>query len=191
MRRVPFTKEYLIPSLRAQTDQRFEWIIVVMPGDEDLLHDALGYPFTAIPHPIRSPHGPTPIHKYLVDGNYKIQTRVDSDDWLSPNCIHMLKEQYLKYGTKWDRFMIHLQPTKFNHFTKRLYSMSTYHAPSVSSFITLCQHKPEYHVLSQPHHRMHGITSHIVMVGPGYARYIIHDSNDSLKRKVRHKLISA
>ena len=183
--RLPFTQQYLVESLRNQTVQRFEWVIVVMPGDEEFIRKELDYPCTPIPHPIRSPHGATPIHSYLVDGHYRIQTRVDSDDWLSPDCVSMLKKQSAKYATSFSRFLIHLQPVKYNHFTHRLYPMSTYRAPSVSSFLTLCQRVPDCHVLSYPHHQMHQLTHNIVMIGPGYARYVMHDSNDSLKKNRR------
>lgn len=170
------TKEVLIPSLKSQTVKAFEWIVLTNVETLDILKSELDYPFTPL---FSNPE----CHSYLIKNSINIQTRHDCDDYMSPNYVEEIQRLYLQNRKRHKTFLIQAQPTQLLYQTGEEIKLKPYSNQRCSMFLSLCQEKVENHIFERKHGQMYEITSNVITMPVGYAKWVIHGKNRSVLEK--------
>jgi len=166
------SRDMLIPSLRAQTNKDFEWIVMVKKGDEDYIMDFLDMEFT----PVYDNHD---FIELLKTKEFVIQTRHDIDDWMAPKYIDEIQRVYKENINRKDKFLIQAQPIKLMYKTGEEIVMGRYHSLRTSMFLTLCQHKIDNYITEKKHGHMWKIAPDVYSVPDGLVKWVIHGNNIS------------
>ena len=167
------TKKVLIPALKSQTQKNFTWALLTNPADADYLKKQLDFPFVPI-------YGAAAVLKYCVDHTYHIQTRHDCDDYMSPKYVAAIQHEYTLNSKKYNTFIVHTQPIKQMYQTGEEFPLSPYHETRCSMFLSLCQTTIKHHVFEKKHGSMFELADHVINLGEGYNKWIIHGNNISV-----------
>lgn len=170
------TKEVLIPALKSQTVKDFEWIVLTNAETLDLLKSELDYPFTPI---FSNPQ----CYSYLIENNINIQTRHDCDDYMSPKYVEEIQKRYRENYKKHEIFLIQAQPTQLLYHTGEELQLRPYTNQRCSMFLSLCQAHVTNHIFERKHGQMYEITSNVITIPTGYAKWVIHGKNRSVLEK--------
>jgi hypothetical protein len=170
------TKSVLIPALKSQTQKKFTWVLIINKNDEQYLREQLDFSFDAV-------YGNTGFIEYVTHNKPNIQTRHDCDDWMSHNYVDRIQTEYLHNIKKFNSFIIHVQPTKFDYLTGSEIHLPKYHDERCSMFLSLCQLNSIHHVNERKHGQMYEITKNIILLPEGYCKWVIHGNNKSKKNK--------
>lgn len=170
------TKEILIPALKSQTVQNFEWAVVTNEDTVEKLKKELDYPFVPL-------FSNSACYSYLINGGVNIQTRHDCDDYMSPTYVEKIQSVYLEKIKKHDKFLIQAQPTQLIYQTGKENELKPYTNQRCSMFLSLCQAKVENHVFERKHGQMYEITKNVTTLPTGYAKWVIHGKNRSVIEK--------
>lgn len=170
-----FTKEFLIPSFKSQTCKDFNWVVICKEKHIDYLKDELKYPFIRI----KDRDG---FSGFVKKHNFQIQTRHDCDDWMAPNYIETIQRLFKDNKDKYKSFLIQSQPLKLIYKTGEQMKIGKYHNRRCSMHLTLCQNIVINHIHSHQHGHMWKVTDHIIDLGEGYTKWIIHDDNVSVNK---------
>lgn len=170
--RLDLLTKILIPCLKNQTNKNFELCIMMYDEDVELAKSIIDYNFITF-------EDYTILKKYTIDNNINIQTRHDSDDFMSEYYIDKIQSEYNLFINSNDIFLLQFQPEKINFFTNEIYPIPLYTNTCISGFVTLCQKNVKYIVYERSHITMHEITPNIYTYPKGYVKYYIHNNNDS------------
>jgi hypothetical protein len=166
-------KEILIPCLESQTNQNFILCIMMYNTDVEFVRNILQYNFISF-------EDYTIFKQYCVDNNVNIQTRHDSDDFMSKDYVEKIQSEYENIINKHDIFILQFQPEKFNYRTGEILPFYLYTNESISGFVTLCQKNVKFTVYEKQHIYLYELTKNIYTYPIGYVKYYIHGKNDSL-----------
>lgn len=169
------TKEILIPSLKSQSCKNFTWVLMIRKEDEVLLKRELDYPFKAV-------YSLAEFVKYAINNNFEIQTRHDCDDWMSPNYVNAIQNQYNNNIKKWSSFLIQSQPIQRMYHTNEKKKLRAYHNKRCSMHLSLCQKTVTNHINERQHGQMYEITPNVISLGEGFTEWVIHGDNITIKR---------
>ena len=167
------TKNVLVPALKSQTNKNFDLVVITNPEIVDLLRSELDYPFTAV-------YGNGQCFSYLLDNEINIQTRHDCDDYMSSTYVQKIQETYLSNYKRYDKFIVQAQPTQLLYQTGEEIELKPYSNQRCSMFLSLCQEKVENHIFERTHLQMYEITSNVITIPVGYAKWVIHGKNKSV-----------
>ena len=168
-------QKVLIPCLKSQGNKNFTWIILTHTPDVEYLRTKIDYPFLPLPN-IEE------YIKYVFDNNINIQTRHDSDDFMSSEYIEAIQKTHRDNIGKLDAFLVQSQPVKYMYHSKVTHKMSPYHSERCSMHLSLCQKKVKHHIYEKKHGDMYKVCSNIITLH-GYTKWVIHGDNLSLRRK--------
>lgn len=173
------SKDVFIKSLKEQTDQAFELVLMVMPEDIEMLRRELDFPFIPITKGIQE------YVDFTKNNNIEIQTRHDCDDWMAPNYIATIHKLYRENIKKHEKFLIQSQATKWIYPNGPETSIAKYTDTRCSMHLTLCQRTSTNHIFEHQHAKMYNVTSNIISLPEGYTRWVIHGENITLNRHKR------
>lgn len=169
------TKDVLIPSLNSQTNKNFEWILLVRQEDVEYLTEQLDFPFIPV-------YNIDMFIEYVKTNNINIQTRHDCDDWMSPDYVKVIQENYEKNIGKFDKFLVQSQPIQRMYKSRETKKLSLYHKLRCSMHLSLCQKNVVNHINEKQHGQMYQITPNVISLGEGYTEWVIHGDNITIKR---------
>ena len=169
------SKEILAPSLKSQINKNFEIGCIIKKEDISFAKELLDVDFINFS-----------CFKdgfdYMKENNINIQTRHDMDDYMSPEYIQKIQEEYQKNIDLYDNFLIQAQPVKMMYETKKEFKMMQYNDKMNSMFLSLCQKDVKNYILERNHGQMHEIASHVITLPEGYTKWVIHENNISVRR---------
>lgn len=171
------------PSIRRQKCKRFKLAILIHKEDVELVKDVLEIEFIPFSDPIS-------LKEYITSVGFEIQTRHDIDDWMSEDYVEKLQEIYVAQAANRECFLIQAQPTKLVYdenisFTEcKEVHMAPYTERRNSMFLSLCQKKVLYGIFDRKHSEMYEICNHVVTLGEGYVKWIIHGNNITVRRRI-------
>lgn len=169
------SKEILAPSLKSQINKNFEIGCIIKKEDISFVKELLDVDFINFS-----------CFKdgfdYMKENNINIQTRHDMDDYMSPEYIQKIQEEYQKNIDLYDNFLIQAQPVKMMYETKKEFKMMQYNDKMNSMFLSLCQKDVKNYILERNHGQMHEIASHVITLPEGYTKWVIHENNISVRR---------
>jgi hypothetical protein len=166
-------KEILIPCLESQTNQDFTLCIMMYDADLKFVYNVLQYNFISF-------EDYKILKQYCIDDNINIQTRHDSDDFMSNNYVEKIQLEYKNIIKGHDTFILQFQPEKINYKTGEILPFYQYTNESISGFVTLCQKNVNFTVYERQHIYLYELTKNIYTYPIGYVKYYIHGKNDSL-----------
>jgi hypothetical protein len=169
------TKNVLIPALKSQTEKNFEWLVITNADIYEYLKKELDHPFIPI-------YGNSRLIEYLLGNNINIQTRHDCDDWMSPDYVNRIQEEYKINHRKYDVFLVQAQPKRSVYGSDKESSISAYHNQRCSMFLSICQRAVKHHIFERRHGQMYEITPNIITLPEGYTKWVIHGNNKSVKK---------
>ena len=172
------TKDILVPALNSQTVKDFEWIIITNDSNIEIIRDKISYPFVPM-------FGSVSCRSYLIEKGVNIQTRHDCDDWMAPNYVQKIQEEYLVNSKKYDVFLVQAQPKKLIYRTGKELTMSKYHERRCSMFLSICQSNVKKHIFEKGHGQMYQITPNIITLPEGYVKWVIHENNISVIGRIK------
>jgi hypothetical protein len=117
------------------------------------------------------------VKSYMLNEKYNIQSRHDCDDWMGPTYIEKIQSVYKENVDRYDEFMIHAQPSKYDFETGKEYSGITYTDKSTSMFLSLCQKNPIKHIFLKKHAEFPQIVPVVFNLGDGLVKLVIHKNN--------------
>ena len=112
---LPFLQETLAPSLRAQTDRRFKWVVIVDTAVPNWVEIELALVAGIVPEMVVKKHNPVKERSFLPDfsslllemgvrpGSLVATTRVDADDGLSSDFNHNARRLLRENGNLVER----------------------------------------------------------------------------------------
>lgn len=168
------TKKILVPSLKAQTCQNFEWLIMIRKEDEDFLRSEIDFPFITILNDQQQ-------RDYSVANNVVIQTRHDCDDLMFPNYIEKIQEMYNQNIETYNTFLVQSQPTQLMYHSGTVNKIGPYHDKRTSMHLSLCQREVKFNIHDHGHGQMWKIADKVFNIGEGYTQWVIHGDNISCK----------
>ena len=180
--RAQLMADILIPALKAQVASQFKLVIRCFAEDVTLIKSIVDFPFLHF-------ENYNDYVKLCKTHKAVIQTRHDSDDWMSPLYLAKIQEIYSQNIDK-SKLLIHFQPTRLDYHTQKLIPLPEYNNKCLSGFLTLCQDPDNiiHSVYEHSHTDMYKITPNIIKMPEGFVKYWIHGKNDSLQpREVRLK----
>lgn len=176
--RVQLMSDILIPCLNNQINRDFTLIVMVLDEDVEYLKQHLNYPFINF-------SDYADLRKFCVENKVRIQTRHDSDDWMSHKYVLKIQEEYERLkDNPHNMFLLQFYPEKINYRTGQLISALSYRRDFNSGFLTLCQSGDVSKIVYEKSHtEMHKITgtAAVYSYGFGWVKYYIHGANDSLR----------
>lgn len=167
-------KTTLIPSLQSQTNQNFEWFVMLREEDLSLLTDSLDYPFYGVLNKLD-------FEEHMKRGGYTIQTRHDIDDWMAPTYIQEIQMIYMEQIKKYEKFLIQAQPVKLMYDTGEEKIMQRYNSRKTSMFLTLCQADVRHIVTEKKHGLMWEVAPTVFNLPEGMVKWVIHGDNISVR----------
>ena len=170
------SKEILIPSLKNQVEKNFTWVLFILKEDVNYTRDFFEIDFVPV---FNIDHFTECMQKH----KFKIQTRHDIDDWMSPWYVKEIHKIYKQNYSNFDKFIIHAQPTKYLYHAKQENIMGQYHDERTSMFTTLCQQICTNHILEKTHGWMWEIAPKVFKIPEGYVKWVIHGDNISCQKK--------
>ena len=171
------SKEILAPCLKSQTNKNFEIALLIFKDDEDFVKEYLDIDFVGF-------QNPADFYEYSINENFNIQTRHDMDDYMSPDYVEKIQEEYDKNIKIYDNFLVQSQPVKMIYQTKEETKMGKYHDRRNSMFLSLCQKYVTNHIFERQHGFMYEITDNIISLPEGYTKWVIHGENISVKKNM-------
>jgi hypothetical protein len=171
------SKEILVTSLKSQSNKNFEIALLIFKDDEDFVKEYLGIDFIGF-------QNPADFYEYAINGKFNIQTRHDMDDYMSPDYVEKIQEEYDKNIKIYDKFLIQSQPIMMMYQTKEETQMGKYHDKRNSMFLSLCQKYVTNHIFERKHGSMWEITENVISLPEGYTKWVIHGENISIKKNM-------
>ena len=169
------TEKYFISSLKSQTDQNFTLVNICRENDVEYLKNRLNYDFVDV-------RNAKDFFEYCKENNYNVQTRHDCDDWMAPEYIELIHDNYTKNIDLHDKFLIQSQPLKVMHPSGKTYGLKKYHSKRCSMHLTLCQRKVKNHIYERQHAHMYEIANKVINLPGNPTKWIIHGNNISVKK---------
>jgi len=157
-----------IPAMKSQTCKDFELGILIRNEHVDYVKEKIGIDFTAFTGGIAQFRGE------VIKNKYNIQSRVDFDDWVSPDYIEKIQKIYNENIEKYKNFVIHAQPEMMDWPSKRMTKVADYHDKRVSMFSTLCQRDPILPVYNKSHGQMYKFGEKVFKLPDGMAKWVQH-----------------
>ncbi|MCF7910859.1 hypothetical protein K9L16_04260 [Candidatus Pacearchaeota archaeon] len=170
------TKEILIPAIKNQKEKNFIWMVRLFKEDINYTQDYFEIDFLPMIEQDYKDH--------MKENNYTIQTRHDIDDWMSPDYVNKIQEIYKNNINKYEKFLIHTQPIKFNYINKTKQIKSLYHDRRISMFLSLCQRNCTNTVYAVNHTKMWTIAPKVFTIPEGYVEWVNHKNNITYRRKI-------
>lgn len=171
---LPITKDVLVPSLKSQKNQNFEWIILCKKEDVDYLKSELDYPFIT-EHDLGSPY-----KVYIKKENINIQTRHDCDDWMSADYINEIQILFCENMSLYKSFVIHSEPTLLKYDTKKEFALN-YHDKRNSMMLSYCTKQNNgISVFDEEHTMMYKLADKVIKTKGGLTKWVIHSNNRSV-----------
>lgn len=167
------TKKVLIPALNSQKQKNFTWALLTNANDAPYLQRELKFPFVPI-------YGVQMLLKHCMANNFTIQTRHDCDDYMSENYVEAIQNTYKANINKYKTFIVHTQPIKRIYQTGVETPLAPYHDKRCSMFLSLCQSSVNHHVFEKKHGSMYELSDHVINLGTGYNKWMIHGNNISV-----------
>jgi hypothetical protein len=166
------SKKMLIPSLKGQTNQNFEWVLMVLKEDISFARDYLEMDFTPV-------ENKQEFVDYVTSKDFVIQTRHDIDDWMNPAYVDEIQKLYRQHIGQHDKFLVQSQPVRLNYPKGSEIPMKRYTAVRNSMFLSLCQRDVTATVLDRKHGQMHEVANRVFNVPDGMTKWVIHGNNRS------------
>jgi glycosyltransferase involved in cell wall biosynthesis len=171
--RIKLTQDILIPCLKAQTCKNFTLAIRCYDADVELLKSKLDFPFVNFESYVD-------YLQLCKDENYQIQTRHDSDDYMSDTYIEFIQQQVLSKHNIANSFLLQFQPDKLDYQSLKILPLSDYTDTLNSGFLTLYQQVIKYSIYEKAHTEMYKIVPLVFTYPKGFVKYFIHGKNNSL-----------
>lgn len=171
--RTKLLKDILIPCLESQTNQNFTFCIMMHSEDISFVKDIINYDFITF-------NNYDNLRQYVIKENFQIQTRHDSDDYMSEIYVDTIQNKCKSISNTEDISLIQFQPDKINYQTKEKMYMPLYDNTIISGFVTLYQKEVKLIIYEKSHTTLFELTSNIHTFPSGYVIYYIHGNNDSL-----------
>ncbi len=179
--RIELMKKILIPALKAQTNQNFVLAVRCYDSDLELIKSHIDFPFINFES----------YDDYLLlckKNKWNIQTRHDSDDYMSPDYIAFIQYEVGEKKLNNDKFLLQFQPIKLDYNSGKILPLPDYYDTCNSGFLTLYQNDIIHSIYERAHTEMWTIAPKVFTYPRGYVKYFIHGKNDSLlPREVRLK----
>lgn len=136
----------LIPNLKSQTNQNFDWVIISKPNHDEVIQKLYNKKINFV-------RDSEDLKNFLITNKYTIQTRHDSDDIMCDDYIQKIQDDYITNSHLDHPFLIHFQPIKFDFFTKKKYKMKIQYKErnSTSAFISLCPQNTNMTIWDKTH----------------------------------------
>ena len=145
-KRAELMTETLIPALKAQVKQDFQFIIMSDKFIEDL-KEIIDYDFIQL-------DTFEDLINYCKENAVISQTRVDSDDVLLPHYVHLL-DYYLFEKYDQEEILLNFNPLHWDLENDIPLELETrYNNENTSTFLTLINLKHTSHVYAHPHNKM-------------------------------------
>jgi len=151
-----------VPALKSQTCKDFELILLVRSVHVEHVREKLGIEFTAFTKGI----------KELRDNLANIQTRLDIDDWVSPDYVERIQKIYKE--SEYNDFVIHTQPERMNYPSGKCIKIPAYHDKRISMFASLCQKNPDVCIYDCSHSALFNYAEKVYKMPDGMARWVQH-----------------
>jgi len=163
--RLKLTREILIPDLIRQTAQ-FDIAVMCQKQDIHRIEE------TFAPLEVVTFDDYADLKKYVIENDYQIQTRHDSDD--SMNETYMQRIQELAQGET--NTLIQCNPTQKRYPSGEFIQHITYTDKVTSGFISLVQNPITKIVYQRPHTMMWQEVDKVITI-EGHVTYWIHNFN--------------
>ena len=116
--------------------------------------------------------------RYVKKENINIQTRHDCDDWMCNKYVEDIQKIYVDNINKYNSFVIHVQPYKYNFLKNKKYRMSLrYEDNKTSMFASLCQRNCNESLLGANHKDIGKMGEKVFMLDEGSCHLVIHSNN--------------
>ncbi len=168
-------RKIYIPSLRSQTVKNFELYISTNRKTNKHHKDLISKEFEG--SGINILFDISDIKSYLLREKYNIQSRHDCDDWMAPTYVEKIQQVYAENIDKYDEFIIHAQPCKYDIETGQDHKCSLYTNTRTSMFVSLCQKVPSKHIFLKKHADFPEIVPTVFSLGEGLVKLVIHKNN--------------
>jgi hypothetical protein len=144
--RLSIMVDTLIPNLKSQTNQNFDWVVISKPQHDNIIQNVY-------PKKVNFVRDSVDLKEFLISNKYTIQTRHDSDDIMGDDYVQKIQEDFLTNSQLDHPFLIHFQPIKFDYFTKKKYKMKIQYQErnSTSAFISLCPQNTNMTIWDKTH----------------------------------------
>ena len=172
-----------IPAMKSQTCKDFELGILIRSEHVEYVKKRIGIDFTAFTGGIAE------FRNEVLKNKYNIQSRVDFDDWVSPDYIEKTQKIYNDNITKYKNFVVHAQPEMMDWPSKRMVKVGLYHEKRVSMFSSLCQRDPVNPVYKGSHGQMYKMAEKVFKLPNGMAKWVQHPDTVT-KARVKAKGIT-
>jgi hypothetical protein len=116
--------------------------------------------------------------RYVKKENINIQTRHDCDDWMCNKYVDNIQKIYVDNINKYNSFVIHVQPYKYDFLKNEKYRMSLrYGDNQTSMFASLCQRHCNESLLGANHKDIGKMGEKVFMLDEGSCHLVIHNDN--------------
>lgn len=176
MKYLDIAKHMFVPSIKSQTNSNFTLGILLNPKFEEDLYNFIQIPFVPF-------YNIQEFNTYVKSNNVQIQTRHDIDDWMSPNYVAKIQEIVNENKNNVDSLIIHAQPKKLLYYQNQESNLSEYTDTRISMFLTLYQKEVVHTCHSRIHSQMYQISQNIIKLPVGYTKWVIHENNQTVRRK--------
>lgn len=167
-------KDLYIPCLAAQSCKHFDVCIIIKNKHKELLENEFKKKEI---NPIFLIGTDAVYNEWVLNKNYNIQTRHDCDDWMAPNYIEVIQNEYLKNIGKFDSFLIQAQAVKMHYQTKIEYYTYQFPLTEPSMFLSLCQRQCDKSILQENHRFFSKIVPTVIDIGNGFVKWVVHENN--------------
>lgn len=175
---LPIIKELYIPCLVEQKCKNFDVCLIVREKHKIILEEEFKKYNLNVIFLIGNT---STYNKWILDQTYDIQTRHDCDDWMSPEYIQEIQNQYISNIEKFEEFLVYAQPVKLDYVTKFEYYMSPYPPSRTPMFLSLCQKKYNKSMMQEQHGNFPKIVPNAISIGYGFVKWVAHGNNISSK----------
>lgn len=180
--RIELTNRTIVPSLKAQNQKAFIWILIINKEHKDLIKQNIDYPYLPV-------YSSEEAYKYVVDNNIQIQSSLDSDDMVSDWYVRLIQERVAE-NLECKALIIHFKVIKYyineNRFERR---RKNYHNQLVSMFYSIYQPNPSISLFAKPHNEMSKHADRVITMPIGDAYWIHHDTNIHKLKNYKEKKV--
>ena len=160
-------KEIFVPSLRCQTVDDYELVIIMNIKHLDIVRDYIDIPF----EPITNLEA---YRDYVIRNKCTIQTRHDLDDYMDKHYLETIKNIYKNNIGEQDKMLIQAQPEAMTYGCKEKGSMNDYADKRTSMCISLCQKDVTTSVWDKPHGQLWQLVPFVYTLPEGYVTRVLH-----------------
>jgi hypothetical protein len=174
-------KKIYIPSINSQTNKNFTLGLSVNPKHYPLIRNLIDEKIEIV----KFTNVKDELKNYVIDNGFKIQTRHDCDDYMSPDYIDFLQDEVLSKSKKLNDLILTFQPIKYDYITGQEFLHERDYSKVCSMFSTLYQKDVKNGIFDVVHDHLKRLSPNIFYIKKTYVKLTIHENNMHSKFNVR------